>query len=123
MLSEIRQFHAEVHLVPHGLDSLCQFCLVVRREKAGSLRSPLRGTRRPVCAPQLSCVYANAAFGVDIDSCSLGTAGDWGWCLSGVLLSAPLPQPVCYRTSSQGRLVLEMSSAALYQPEAMLENM
>lgn len=31
--------------------------------------------RPPACAPQLSCVYANAALGVDIDSCSLGAAG------------------------------------------------
>lgn len=40
---------------------------------------------------QLSCVYANVALGMDIDSCSLGTAGDWGGCLSWVLLSGLLP--------------------------------
>lgn len=69
---------------------------------AGSLRSPVRGTRRPVCAPQPTCVYANVALGVDIDSCSLGTAGDWSRCLSRVLLSAPLPQPVCYPHKQSG---------------------
>ncbi len=90
---------------------------------AGSLRSPLREMRSPACAPQLSCVYTNVALGVDIDSCSLGAAGDWSGCLSGVLLSGPWLQTVCYGTNSQGRrAVLEISSAALYQAEAMLEN-
>ncbi len=91
-------------LIPRWFRCLWQFCFVVCREMAGSLRSPLRGTRSPACAPQLSCVYANVALGVDIDSCSLGAAGDWSGCLSGVLLSGPLASDSVLRHKQSGEI-------------------
>lgn len=82
-------------LVPRGgFRCLWQFCFVVCREMAGSLRSPLRGTRRPACAAQLSCVYAC--------KCS-SWSGYWfllirnSWWLERVSLWGPVIQPAAFR--------------------------